>query len=296
MGFMSGCWQRIPRGIRAVLTGFVILFCGALGWSAITFSCLQLAVSPPWVAGPLVLLTDSIFLWGFWRYLGGAWPPRSTAELRRRRLRADQLQGRVWAWTLTTGVFATLSFVCLVNVWGRLVPLQPWSAPGISHYSSLTAICILIGAAAEAGIVEEAAFRGYMQESLEEQFGPAAAIAITSVLFGLVHLANGHQEIAWLLPYTFFGAVLGILARTANSIMPGTLLHAAVDAVRFWLAWRGGPSSPHRLIWQSGLDAAFWLNLVVAVIFGAAGIMAQGRLAAVCLQSQRLGGRIAESP
>lgn len=163
------------------------------------------------------------------------------------------------------------------------------------HYSFLIALCILTGAAAEAGIVEEAAFRGYMQGPLEERFGPAIAVVVVSVFFGFAHLANGRQEIAWLLPYTAFGAILGILAYMTNSIMPGVFLHAAVDAVRFWLAWRGRPSSPHPLIYQSGPERAFWASLTVAGVFGAGAILAQGRLAVARVESQESGGGIAES-
>ncbi|MGA7379984.1 MAG: CPBP family intramembrane glutamic endopeptidase [Terriglobales bacterium] len=153
----------------------------------------------------------------------------------------------------------------------------------------------MIGAAAEAGIVEEAAFRGYMQESLEEQFKPGVAVVVTAVLFGLAHIANGRQEIAWLLPYTMFGAILGILAYTTNSIVPGILLHSGVDAVRFWLVWRSRPTAPHPLLWQSRPDATFWLNLAVGAVFAAAAIIAQRRLAALCDKSQHTGGSFAKS-
>jgi uncharacterized protein len=286
MKLVSRVWQWVPVTVRAILTGIFILLFGALGWSAITFGSLRLVASVAWADGPLALLTGSCFLWGYWRYLGGAWQPRSTTELRRRRLRARSLPRRVWCWALITGVFAIVSFVCLVNVWGWLVRLPPWSVSSITHSSFLTVLCILIGAAAEAGIVEEAAFRGYIQESLEEQFKPAVAVALAAVLFGLAHIANGRQEISWLLPYTAFGAILGILAHTANSIVPGILLHAAVDAVRFWLAWRTKPTTPHSLLWQSSPDSTFWLNLAVGGVFGTAAIMAQRRLNTACHKSQ----------
>jgi len=286
MRFISRVWQRIPIIVRVILTGLFILILGALGWSALTFGSLQLVRSVPWAGGPLALLAGGCFLWGYWRYLGGAWLPQSTAELRARRLRAHRLPGRAWSWALITGVLAIVSFVCIVNVWARFVRLPPWSASSITRYSFLTAICILIGAAAEAGIVEEAAFRGYVQESLEEQFKPGFAVVVAAVLFGLAHIANGRQEIAWLLPYTMFGAILGILAYTTNSIVPGILLHSGVDAVRFWLVWRTRSAAPHVLIWQSGPNASFWQNLAVGAVFGVAAIIAQRRLAAVCDISQ----------
>jgi membrane protease YdiL (CAAX protease family) len=288
MRFGSALWQRMPVVIQAVLTGLVVLLCGALGWSAITLGSLHLAASVSGAAGPLALLAGSIFLWGYWRYLGGAWWPRSTSLARHERLRANRLSGRAWVWALMTGTLATVSFIALLTVWGRIIRLQPWTVTGVSHYSFVTALCILAGAAAEAGVVEEAAFRGYMQVKMEKQYGPRVAILVVSLVFGLVHLANGNHELTWLLPYFVFGAILGVLAYRTNSIVPGALLHAAVDAVRFWLAWRGTPSSPHHLVWESGVDLNFWANLAIAGVFGSAAILAQRRLAALRLRSQQL--------
>lgn len=133
MRFVAAFWQSIPVAVRAVITGLVILVCGALGWSAITFGSLRLAASVSWASGPLGLAAGSLFLWGYWRYLGGAWWPQSSAEVRRSRLRANPLPHRVWTWALITGAVATASFVSLVTVWGWIVRLQPWSVPGVSH-------------------------------------------------------------------------------------------------------------------------------------------------------------------
>jgi membrane protease YdiL (CAAX protease family) len=283
----SACWHWIPAIVRAILTGLAVLLCGALCWSAITFVSLHLAASVSWVVGPLALLFGSLFLWGYWRYLGGAWWPRSTSLARHERLRANRMSGQAWVWALTTGTLATVSFIALLTVWGRVIRLQPWTVTSISHYSFLTALCILAGAAAEAGVVEEAAFRGYMQVQMEKDFGPRVAIIVVALVFGLVHLANGNHELTWLLPYSVFGVILGVLAYHTNSIVPGVLLHAAVDAVRFWLAWRGTPNFPHRLIWESGVDLDFWASLAVAGIFGWAAILALRRLAALRLRSQQ---------
>jgi uncharacterized protein len=286
MRFASGLWQRMPAAVRAILEGLTVLVCGALGWSAITFGSLKLAVSLASANGPLALLAGSLFLWAYSRYLNGAWWPRRTARARHTRLRANRLASRAWAWAVIAGLLATVSFVALVGVWGRMISLRPWTVSGVSSFSLLTALCILVGAAAEAGIVEEAAFRGYMQGSIEKQYGPAAAIIIVSIVFGIVHLANGNHELTWLVPYTVFGAILGILAYLTNSIVPGILLHSGVDSVRFWMAWHDGRSSPRRLIWQTGLDLAFWATLAIAVVFGALAVMAFRRLAAARLEFQ----------
>jgi hypothetical protein len=104
---------------------------------------------------------------------------------------------------------------------------------------------------------------------------------IVSLIFGFVHLANGYHELTWLLPYAIFGSILGTVAYLTKSILPGLVLHAAGDAVRFLYVWRFGPNPPEPLIWQSGPDTSFWMRLAVAVIFGFAAVCAYRKLAVV---------------
>jgi len=281
MSSASAIWRRIPVLVRAILTGLLVLFFGAFGWSGLLFGSRKLTTSIPWAAAPVFLVVGGLFLWGFWQYLAGAGWPRSTAEGRRQNLRGRRLPGRVWAWALSAGVLAVISYVALVLVWGRLIRLQPWTVPDLSRYSFLTVLCLLLAAAVEAGVVEEAAFRGYMQAPIERRYGPRVAIAIVSVVFGFIHLANGYHELTWLLPYAIFGAILGTLAYLTNSILPGVVLHAAGDAVRFLLVWRLGPNPQEPLIWQSGLDISFCVRLAVAVTFGLAAIWAYRKLATI---------------
>jgi len=275
-------WQRIPVLIRAILTGLLVLFFGALGWSALLFVSRKLTTSIPWAAAPLFLVVGGAFLWVFWRYLAGAGWPRSTTESRRRNLRARGLSGRVWAWALGAGVLALVGYVALVVVWGHIIRLQPRTVPDLSRYSFLSVLCFLLAAAVEAGVVEEAAFRGYMQAPIERRYGPRFAIVIVSAVFGSVHLANGYHELTWLLPYAIFGSALGTLAYLTNSILPGLVLHAAIDAGSFLFVWRFGPNPPEPLIWQSGPDTSFWVSLAVAVVFGLAAVWTYRKLSVVC--------------
>jgi uncharacterized protein len=281
MNSVSAVWQRIPVLVRATLTGLLVLFFGASGFFGLLFGSRKLTNSIPWAAEPIFLAVGGLFLWAYWRYLGGAGWPRSTAESRRQNLRARGLSRRVWAWALSAGVLALIAYVALVMVWGRLIRLQPWAVPSLSRYSFLTVIGILLATAVEAGVVEEAAFRGYMQAPMEKRYGPKIAIVTVSVIFGFVHLANGYHELTWLIPYAVFGSILGILAYLTNSVLPGLVLHAVGDLVRFLLVWRFGPNPPEQLIWQSGADASFWMRLAVAVIFGLAAVWAYRRLAVV---------------
>jgi len=237
---------------------------------------LKLTGSVPWAAATLAL-----FLWIYWRYLDGAGWPRNTAESRHRNFRARALSGRVWAWALIAGTSALLSAVVLQGVFGRLVRVPHLPLQDLSRYPFFTVLCILLAAAAEAGIVEEAAFRGYMQAPIERRYGPKIAIAVVGVLFGCVHLANGSHELLWLPVYSLVGIILGGLAYLTNSILPGMVLHAALDACRFLAVWRLGAAPPERLIWQSGPDGSFWMSVGAVVLLGTVAIWAYRKLAAI---------------
>jgi len=282
MKFASLLWNRLPVVLRAIVNGLLVLFFGALAWTAMLVINLKLTSSVPWAAGTLVL-----FLWIYWHYLNGAGWPRSTAQARHTNFRAHQLSGRTWFWALMTGATALAGAVALQGVFERLVRIPPLPFTNLSQYPSTTVLVVLLAAAAEAGIVEEAAFRGYMQAPIERRYGPGIAVAVVAVVFGCSHLANGFHELLWLPVYFLVGVILGVVAYLTNSILPGMVLHASLDAFRFLTAWRRGAVRQERLIWVSGADASFWTSLAAAVIFGVVAVWAYKKLAVVARSGVR---------
>jgi ABC-2 type transport system permease protein/sodium transport system permease protein len=118
------------------------------------------------------------------------------------------------------------------------------------------------------GVLEEASFRGYMQAPLEQRYGPAIAIAVTSLFFALIHITHGLALLAFRFPYYLaVSAVYGILAWRTGSILPGLALHSIGDAVGNVVAWRRGPPVGRPLVWQTGPDLHFVLALFVVIIF-----------------------------
>ena len=80
-------------------------------------------------------------------------------------------------------------------------------------------------------ITEEILFRGLILGALEIAYGPARAVAVSSLLFGLWHLKNvfwltDHQLIHQML-YTglIFGPMTAVLALKTRTIWPGVILH-----------------------------------------------------------------------
>jgi uncharacterized protein len=77
-----------------------------------------------------------------------------------------------------------------------------------------------------APVVEELFFRGLLLRALRDRFGPAPAVVVSGVLFGLAHF-----EPLQLPVLAGFGVVLGILALRTGRLGPGICAHAAFNAL-----------------------------------------------------------------
>src|SRR5207244_4773330 len=133
-----------------------------------------------------------------------------------------------------------------------------------------------------AGIVEEASFRGYMQGPIERRHGPAVAILVTGIVFGLAHFTHVNVTLILMPYYMGFAAIFGALAYLTNSILPSLVLHAIMDflgGIQMWTTGRAEwLASPKSLIWETGTDASFWISWLALVIFGSVTLWAYATL------------------
>lgn len=102
--------------------------------------------------------------------------------------------------------------------------------------------------------MEEIAFRGYPLRKLKEQTGVRYAIIITSLLFGIYHIANG-----WTIQNSFLGAgvwgiIYGIAAVYSNGIAMPTGLHYAANLTTAAFGITPGPSNIWILTSKDGLS------------------------------------------
>jgi membrane protease YdiL (CAAX protease family) len=283
-GALLALWRRLPVAVRAIVAGVAVAAAGTLPW--ILFGLANQVILPvvPWA-----ILPATFYLWLFWRYLGGEGWPRATSEQRRTSLRANSLSPDVWGMALFAGMLGLVALFPLLGVLGRLVTLpaeaQPIRVPPEMPFA--TVVFLLLMASLVAGVVEEAAFRGYLQGPIERRHGPVAAILGSGLFFGLAHYAHHPEGTLAMLPY-YLGvtAVYGGLAYATNSILPGLVLHAGGDVLvlnRLWLTglpeWQTSAKAAP-LIWETGADAAFWGNLAMLILLGAAAVWAFAALAA----------------
>jgi membrane protease YdiL (CAAX protease family) len=261
----------------------LVMIAGTIPRNIIFVANLRYYPNFPW-AVPLVAL----YLWFFWRYLNGAGPPDSTTEERRNSLRANRVSPRVWAWSLLAGGLGIVALVIALRVANRMVVLPQQQLPDLTGVPKLTLLSLLLMAAPVAGIVEEAAFRGYMQRPIERRYGLAIAILITGTMFAVAHL--DFTLILW--PYyVAVTAIYGTVTYLTESILPAIVLHTSGNIysnIDLWLhgqaEWQAS-SGATELIWKTGADASFWMSLVALFIVGTAMVWAFFTLARAARKS-----------
>jgi membrane protease YdiL (CAAX protease family) len=216
------------------------------------FANLKYLPAVPWSV-PLLAL----WLWLFWRYVRGAGPPASTATIRAVNLRAHPLPVPIWLWSLAAGAFGLVALVFALRLLNRVVTLPVQQIPDLHEVAGVTMAALLAISAPIAGVVEEAAFRGYMQRPIEQHHGLPIAILVTGTMFALVHL--DFTLILW--PYYLAVAALyGTITKLTGSILPAIVLHTGGNLYSNFGLWLHGqaewqaPAGPHALLWKTGLD------------------------------------------
>jgi membrane protease YdiL (CAAX protease family) len=257
--------------VEAVAVGMLVMLAGTLPRNALFAANLQIVPRVPW-AVPAIAIYLVAFCW----YLDGHGAPADTQTYRRTGLRANRVPGVVWFWSLATGVAGIVALVVALRVANQIVALPEQQLPDLSGVPSFTVWALLIAAAPVAGIVEEAAFRGYMQGKIEPAAGLPAAILITGTMFAVAHL--DFTLVLW--PYyVAVAAIYGMVTYRTNSIMPAIVLHTAGNLysnLDLWLyghaEWQAA-AGPSVLIWKSGVDPSLvsWSFALVGAGAAAAG-------------------------
>jgi membrane protease YdiL (CAAX protease family) len=161
--------------------------------------------------------------------------------------------------------------------WLRIVP---GSAGSWAVAAAATALFL-----APAALWEEMLFRGYAFTVLEERWGTPAALGVTSLVFGLVHLQNVGATLASISVVVLAGVFLaGVLvvtrslwaafaAHLAWNWMLGGVLHSAVSGIPFttpdYRVVDAGPDWATGGVWgpEGGLPAALGLLLVTTYLY-----------------------------
>ena len=263
---------------QSVVLGMLVALAGTIPRNLLFAANLKFHPELPW-AVPLV----AVYLWIFWRYLQGAGPPASSAPFRHTSLRAHALPIRVWAWSLLAGTIGIIVLVVALKLLNQFVTLPQQQIPELRAIPAVTAMSLLLAGAPVAGVVEEAAFRGYMQGPIEREYGLLAAILVTGTMFAIAHL--DFTPMLW--PYYLaVAAIYGVVTFLTRSILPAMVLHTGGNLYSNLDLWFRGHAE-----WQAasgdaaGLTAAassqyLWTMAGALILLIALALWAFGRLAA----------------
>ena len=102
------------------------------------------------------------------------------------------------------------------------------SAPGSWVAGAVRVALVLIPAA----LYEELLMRGYLFATIREWLGPKTAVAMTSVIFGLLHVANPGTSYTPIVVVTLAGAYLAIVLIALRSLYAAWVAHASWNFVQ----------------------------------------------------------------
>ena len=111
-----------------------------------------------------------------------------------------------------------------------VVPVAPPSLPiDISVYPVTTVIGLALAIALSAGVVEEIAFRGYLQKSLEDAYGIVPALVLTGIAFWYAHADK--VTVSHLPFHLAVSVLLGAATYLTRSLLPAMIGHVLGDAL-----------------------------------------------------------------
>lgn len=241
--------------VAGALVGYCVAFAGTLAASVLA-AFLLLALHRGEAPGLVVDSLPGLIAGGFASSLAllavalvGTRRPR----LPRLRLVAGRASG-IAVLVMVIGVLAlgqaleSLAFVLGVESRGALETIRRALA-GAS--GGMLALAVL-GIGGVAGFAEELFFRGFMQMRLCQRWPAGAAIAVTALGFGVLHLDRVHAALAFVL-----GLYLGFVAEVSRSIVPAVVCHVANNV------------SSIVLTASFGTVTDFWANLVLLLVMAA---------------------------
>jgi membrane protease YdiL (CAAX protease family) len=245
-------WSTLPVSLRAIIVGIVITLAAANVWPLLLLN----------LGAPLAAAAEAVFLALYLWWVSGRGPPISTQGARGAAFRRVTLSPGQWAWGLAAAIFFAATIHAAIVLLFRLVPFPVEAFRQGYEFSFIPSLPLkwlaVVVSATSAGICEETGFRGYMQQPIERRHGAATAIFLSSLFFMLLHLTKGWALVG-MVPIVFgAGVLLGLLAWSSESLIPGMIGHIVMDIGLFAYWWTGiAGEFTARPILETGVDQPF---------------------------------------
>ncbi len=253
-----GRWATLHGSPRTVISGVLVSLIAANVWPPLLLS----------LGVPLGATVEMAFLGLYVWWARGGGPPRSMHTARSAAFRSGTLSPAQWFW----GLLAALSFAATIHATIVLLfRFTPFPIEAFRHGYNLSFIpspplrwIAVVVSAASAGICEEAGFRGYMQQPIEERHGAPIAILVSSMSFMLLHLTKTWAMVE-MAPIVFgAGVLLGLVAWSSRSLIPSMIGHVLMDVGLFAYWWTGiAGDFTARPISETGVDQPFLITCAV---------------------------------
>src|SRR3984893_844249 len=266
-------WATLPVSLRAVITGILIALIPGNVWPPLL---LNLGV-------PLAATIELIFLGLYVWWASGGGPPQRIRAARSIAFRRRALSPAQWFW----GIIAAFSFAATVHaaivLLFRFVPFPIEAFRQGYNFSFIPSVPLrwvaVVVSATSAGVCEETGFRGYMQQPIEQRHGASIAILVSSVFFTLLHLTKAWAMVGMVPIVLGAGVLLGLLAWSSGSLIPGMIGHVVMDLGLFGYWWTGiAGDFSERPISETGVDRPFFITCAVLAIMLIIMLLAATRL------------------
>jgi membrane protease YdiL (CAAX protease family) len=266
-------WSKLPIILRAIIAGFVITAATANVWLLLL---LNLGVQ-------LAAVIEAIFLTLLLWWARGGGPRTGTQTARAKTFRHGKLTSKQWLWGLIAAFFFAATVHASIALLFRVIS---YPAAAFRQGYDLSFIptqplrwVAVVVSAASAGICEETGFRGFMQQPIEERHGVSIAILVSSFFFMSLHLTKAWASLG-MVPIVFgAGVLLGLLAWSSGSLIPGIIGHFVMDVGLFAYWWTGiAGNFTARPITETGMDRPFFIECSVFTTSLAVALLAIWRL------------------
>jgi uncharacterized protein len=258
----------ISTFLKAVISGAVIAVIGLGVWGAMLMAAMKNPAFGPWLVPAMTafLAAGAAYLkWGKW--------PNAGRAFRNEGVRLNPVSPRAFLLSLAAGWSTMLTGFCLYVAHRTLGGMGGENALVLPHAPLVLLLPGLVMAGLVAGVVEEIAFRGFMQGTLERRFGIVPAILVSGFVWALFHTNHsyfGEEALTWFAIFLSIAAMLGMIARRTDSVIPGIAVHCGFDIAYFVaagilapriapIAWVQSFASPAQLACAAALFAALAL-------------------------------------